>query len=180
MVADQLDVGGDKPGVDTRQRAAVRFIGAAGGGVAAFAGKRQYRVGRIAHSARNRNLGAEFVDRFQIVPDCGATVAADGVTQRFRVDEGITVAVATNPCAEPDKTRRPCAQRLLPAHVELGQSLQKHFLHIRTGIFDLVGDDQFLAAKRTRLPKQRDLPVDRGVDIVAVSGGSLPVVAHRH
>ena len=80
------------------------------------------------------------MDQFKIMPNGGAAVTRSGITQRVRIDEGIAIAVATNPRAKAHKAGRTTAERLFPTGIKFGQRGQKHVLHRRAGILDLVGD----------------------------------------
>ena len=103
------------------------------------------------------------MDQLKIMPNRGPAVTRGGITQRFRIHEGITIAVAANPGTKTHKTGRTTAERLFPTGVKLWQRGQKDILHRCAGIFDLVSDKQLFAAQWPRLPQKRNLTVDGGV-----------------
>ena len=86
------------------------------------------------------------MDQLKIMPNGGAAVTRSGITQGFRVDEGIAVTVTANPGAKTHKTGWTTAERLFPTRIQFGQRGQKHVLHRRTGILDLVCHKQLFAA----------------------------------
>ncbi len=111
FVADRLDVvegagGGGDPGVNAGQRAAVGFVGTLRRVIGGALGEVvQFRRGGDQQVGQ-RQLAAEFVDFVEIVIERGRRLQAQGLAQDFGGDEGVAVAVAADPGADPEKRRQ--------------------------------------------------------------------------
>src|SRR3546814_4144599 len=99
--------------------------------------------------ARNRQFGAERVDRVEIETEHRLARAAERGAQRIGGDEGVAVAIAADPASRLEEVRAALAERTVPALVERGQRGQKHVAQIGERGLDLVGDVELFAPDRT-------------------------------
>src|SRR3546814_2999258 len=80
--------------------------------------------------ARNRQFGAERVDRVEIETEHRLARAAERGAQRIGGDEGVAVAIAADPASRLEEVRAALAERTVPAVVERGQRGQKQVAQI--------------------------------------------------
>ncbi len=167
-VPDHRLEGGGEPRIDAGERAPIGFVAARTAGIVRRLGECGQRFARGRMLGRDRQFGAEPVDRVEIGAEHRLGRARQHQSQLVRLDVGIAVAVAADPVAEAQEARHARAQRAIPARVERGQRRQQHVAQIGERGLDLVGDVEPLTAQRARLPEQRDLADDRLLDQVAV------------
>src|SRR3546814_6284798 len=110
-LAREMGERGGEPGVYTGDRAPIGLVGAARCVVAA-------RVGQIGDGlvdrgmlARNRQFGAERVDRVEIETEHRLARAAERGAQRIGGDEGVAVAIAADPASRLEEVRAALAER---------------------------------------------------------------------
>src|SRR3984957_12414922 len=172
--------GGGKARVDSRVGAPVGFVGPGGIEVAAALRQLSQLGGHGREFARQRQFGPQRIELFEIVGQQRLRRAAERQTQRIRGDMRISIAVAADPAAETQETRRPRAQQAFPPSVERRDRGQKNIAQIGQRGVDLVRDVQPLAPQCPRLPQQGDLRGDPFLDQLPISGFGAPQVALSH
>src|SRR3546814_17066072 len=85
-------------------------------------------------------------------------VAVRVLAKRLGGDRGFAVAVAAGPAPDAQEWRGTRDELLLLPRIKFGHHGQEDIAQIGQRIVDLVGDEQFLGAQRTRLPKENHLP----------------------
>ncbi len=163
----EILVGRRKPRVHAGDGAPVGLIGARRIHVAAASASSMTGPGHRCQFAGNRQLRAQRIQLLQIVGQQRLSGAAQRQAQGVRGDMRIAVAVAADPAAQPQETRRPLARAGAPsAHRAPAGPAEKISRKIGERGVDFIGDIQPFTPQRPRLPQQRDLARDRLLDRV--------------
>ena len=168
LCAGELLVSGGDARIDAGNRAAIGFVPSAGRIVPAGGGELPDGGGHGGEFARNGKLGAQFVQRIQIVAQRRAAGAAEREAELLCLHEGIAIAISADPGAEPQEAGHAMPQHAVPARIEAGQDGHEDVAKIGERIVDLVAHEQPLAAQRPGLPEQGDLAGDRILDRLAM------------
>ena len=179
-LAGEARIGRGKPRVDAGQRAAIGLIGTARRVVAALFGQRGDSLVDRGMLAGDRQLGAEPVDRGEIMSQHRLARAGQRGFERLGGDERIAVTVPADPRARTQEAWQAITERAIPALIERGQRRQKHVAQVGERGFHLIGDVQLFAAKDARLPQQGDLADDRLIHRIALRRGGETAILHRH
>ncbi len=161
-------IGRGQTRVDAGDGAAVRLVAPRRVDVAASAGQRRDRIGRLRQLGRDRQIRPERVHLVQVTRQHGLCALPQRQPQRVRRDVRIAIAIAADPGPQPEEAPWPMRQEPLPAGVDDRQHRQQHVAEVGERDLHLVGDKQPFAAQRPRLPEQRDLSDDRLFDQIAV------------
>src|SRR4051812_32439109 len=116
----------------------------------------------------------------QIVVEDGLAAAAKREVQRFGGDEGVAVAISSDPAADTKEAWRARLKRALPPCVKSRKHRDEDVTKVGEGGFDLIRHIKLVAAKRAGLPKQCDLAQNCLLDHVAAVRLLLALVAIRH
>ena len=135
-------------------------------GVAGRGRQCQQVRGRLHEALRQRQLGAQAVDRVEVVIERHGGLRPDRVFERARHDERVAVAVAADPRSHPQERRHADARAEPPLERD-GQTLvdprhlrEERVAVVREAVVDLVGDLQLGQPQHRRLPQRQHLPVE--------------------
>ena len=175
-LAGQQRIGGRQPGVDPAQGPAIGLVKPVGRGVARGLGQRLEGRRHLGQFAGDGEFGAQGVDALQIGLKSGLGLPGEGLPLDCVGDEGVAVAVAADPRADPQETRQLGLQLPTPMGVEPGQFGQEAALEIGDGGLDLIDDAQANAAQQPRAPEDRHFAQQFGFQRLArlVARGLLP------
>ncbi|MNX79547.1 hypothetical protein D3C86_1111780 [compost metagenome] len=182
VLAGQAQRGGGQAGIDADEGAAVGFVAAVRGVVAAAVGQRQQLGVGGDEQGGDGEFGAERVDLLQVVLEQDGGLAQQCAFEGGGVDVGVAVAVAADPASHAQEgfERRGrggkgfggfAVEQFGQVGVQARDDLQEGAAVVRERVFDFVGDGEAGVAQHAGLPQRGDAAQQGGVQFGQFFGG---------
>ena len=179
--AGQLVQRGGQPRIDADQRAPIGLVLAVRVVVGRGFGQRAHLRRHGCQRGRDRQLGAQLVRFGQVEAQHRFALPRQRHAQGLGGDEGVAVAVATDPVAHAEEAGdRVARQRAFELAVHARDLAQEGRVVVRQRVLDLVADAELGGAQHARLPELGDAGANHRLVIGAVAlGGQGLALFHQ-
>src|SRR5262249_3674947 len=173
------------PGINPRNRASIGLIGAVGRGIGRTVRKPLQPTRDPHHPGTEREFAPELVKFLQVEPQRGAPVHPRGFSEDLSRDKWISVAIAANPAAHPQKCadlrvlrrRIYCCELIFQREMETRDLPQKGVLIVAEPVGHFVDYGEPGASQQTGLPQGQDSATELVGDLAVLCLGQIAAIA---